>query len=257
MTNILNYIYSTSRAWLFTGYARSRSRNSKSFLGSVWPGLSILLTVAILSPLYSRVLGANSSYNYTLYLLVGLIYWTGINSSISRSADSMATCTDILLNTRIQPVFYLCEDVVYQTITLLESTLFFVVPSLFLWPAHLLSSLFLSLPFFFLYSLYLFVLQSLFYFLIVSLTDFRNLVPTFLQVLFLATPVLYLPDRLGPLQRYLVLNPLASLLEGFRDAFLLQHFSFHAFFLSITYLVLFIPLSLYLISRTPRIDPGW
>jgi len=255
--NVSHYILLTCRSWLYTGYARSRSRNSKSFLGALWPGLSILLTVSILSPLYSRVLAAHSEYNYTLYLLLGLLYWSGINSSISRSVDSMAASTDILLNTRIQPVFYLCEDVVYQFITLLESTLFFIIPFFFVWPSLLLQSLLISIPFFIIYVLYLFILQSVFYFLIVSLSDFRNLVPTFLQVLFLATPVLYLPERLGPLQRYLVFNPLAPLLQGFRDAFLLRHFSTDSFFISILYLLIFVPISLRLISKAPRIDPGW
>lgn len=255
--NVFFYILSTYRTWSYTGYARSRSRNSKSFLGAIWPGLSIFLTVAILSPLYSQVLINSSNLNYPLFLLIGLLYWSGINSSISRSVDSLATSTDVLLNTRIQPVFYLCEDVVYQFITLIESILFFLIPLFFVWPQKVFISLLFSLPFLFLYILYLFVLQSIFYFLIVSLTDFRNLVPTFLQVLFLATPVLYLPDRLGPLQRYLFLNPLASLLDGFRAAFLSQHFSLESFFLSILYLLFFIPLSLNLISRTPRIDPGW
>lgn len=256
--NLLKYALNTSSAWMYTGYARVTVRASKSLLGFAWPGLSIIISLLILIPVYSRVIPSDTETNYPIYLLVGLLFWSAVNNSLSRLQDSIAVNTDILLNTQVHPYYYVCEECVFQSLTTVQAIAICLPFTLFLQsPLSTLQSLLLSVPYLLLAPVFLLSLQGITYHLIVRLSEFRNILPLILQVAFLATPILYLPAALGNLRVFLYFNPLFPLLQGFRDAFISFLFSPLHFLLALLVTLILFGSSLVLVCRTPRLDPSW
>lgn len=214
----LRLAWQMRRAWWFTATARTKARFARTFLGSVWLGLSNVLSVGVLTFVYGAVFKVANFKEYAVYLGLGLVVWNLIASSVGSAASLFETNSRNLLNNNIHPIFYTLEEWVFQIQTFAQSFGIVVLLLAFLQPtllSHLL--LYSWLP---ILNLVIFVywVPLIICLLGARLRDMYQLVPIVMQLIFLMSPILYQKNSLGSLAWIARLNPFFRVLESFRDA---------------------------------------
>jgi len=215
----LRYAITTARTWWYAASLRSRARFKRTLLGDAWLGASNLLTIAVLAFVYTALLNIDNPRQYIVYVGVGLTVWQFIATTISSSGTLLPSKKQQMLNTSQQPVYYFLQEWAFHVQSFLQSWLFVLLALSFLaGPWLLIHGLTIAmLP---ICNLLLFCLsaQIAFSLLGVRYQDFYQLLPLFLQLSFLSTPILFNKLHLGSKQWIASWNPLYRILEPVRHA---------------------------------------
>jgi len=205
-------------------------RYSGSVLGGLWLLLMPLVNILIFTLVFSKIMGARlvmagmgeGEFNYSLYLVSGLLAWNCFASSVTRITHVYQEKAGIIgkvnVSLTLLPVYILLsESVIY-----LISTVFFMV--FILGVDHPMGVSWLALPLvFILQSLIAYSLGLLFATLAVFINDVRELVGIIFNVWFWLTPIVYvaniLPDGWAQLLAY---NPASFFINAYRDIILLN-----------------------------------
>jgi lipopolysaccharide transport system permease protein len=210
--------WATRRVWWFTATARTRARFVRTFFGSFWLGLSNLFSIGALALVYGAVFKVQDFNTYVVYLGVGLVAWNSISAAIGSAPNLFEHNHVHLHNTSLNPIFYTLEEWAFQLQTFVQS--FLLVLLVLSWYQHdLLINLVLYgwLP---LLNLFLFVywLPVLVCLLGARFRDIYQLVPIFLQLVFLLSPILYQKKNLGSMAWTADINPLYRILSPLRHS---------------------------------------
>ena len=196
-----------------------RGKYKNSFLGVIWSFLNPLLQIAVYAFVFGKILNVGED-NYAVFICCGLIPWTFFSTSINRSAFTIIENGGI-----IKKVFFPREILPISVVTA-ECVNFFISTVIIL-GFVLASGLGFSWHILF-YPVILFVL----YFFLVSISfvissitvyvrDIQHFISVFLQLMFYATPIAYASSRVPESFQWIVkLNPVAYVIEGFRDIFI-------------------------------------
>jgi len=205
-------------------------RYSGSVLGGLWLLLMPLVNILIFTLVFSKIMGARlvmagmteGEFNYSLYLVSGLLAWNCFASSVTRITyvyqEKAGIIGKVNVSLTLLPVYILLsESVIY-----LISTVFFMV--FILGVDHPMGVSWLALPLvFILQSLIAYSLGLLFATLAVFINDVRELVGIIFNVWFWLTPIVYvaniLPDGWAQLLAY---NPASFFINAYRDIILLN-----------------------------------
>lgn len=238
------FAFKTRKAWWYTASSRSRARFARTTLGSFWLGFSNLLSIGTLGIVYGTVFSVENFKSYFIYLGFGLVVWNTISSSISNSPNLFAHNSSNIKNMNLKPIFYTLEEWAFQLQTFLQS--FVLVFFVFLFFKSTLVVNFLLFSWIPLLNLIVFIYWFPLIVCLISVrfTDFAQLVPIALQLVFLTSPILYRKESLGSLGWitnlnfvYQVLDPLReSIINGtinYQNSFLLLIFNFVGLFLTI------------------------
>ena len=173
-----------------------------------------MLSIAALALVYGTVFKVQDFNTYVVYLGIGLVVWNGISAAIGSAPNLFEHNQAHVLNTNLNPIFYVLEEWAFQVQTFLQS--FALVVLALSWFQHnLLLNLFSCcwLPMLNLF-LFLFWAPTIVCLLGARYRDFYQLVPIVLQLVFLLSPILYRKDNLGEMAwtanfpLYQVLSPL-------------------------------------------------
>ncbi len=226
LLNELRFAWKTRRAWWYTATSRTRARFVRTTLGSFWLGFSNLLSILTLGIVYGTVFKVNDFQSYFIYLGVGLIIWNTISSSISNSPTLFSHNSSNIKNMNLNPLFYTLEEWSFQIQTFSQSFILVFIVLLFL-RSSLLSNflLFSWIP---LINLILFIywFPLLICLICVRFTDIAQLVPIFLQLVFLTSPILYQKESLGNLLWITNLNFIYKILDPFRTSIIQGHMNY-------------------------------
>lgn len=220
MLKTIRFGWESRRAWWFIATARSRERFARTTLGSIWLGISNLLSVFILALVYHKVFKIDDFTSFLLYLGVGLGGWSGITSAIEAAPKLLRSNNINLKNTNIHPIFYTLEEWAFQSQTFFQSFGLLLIAFVPFKPTIFWNLLvFGPLP---IVNLLLFMLWIP---LLISLLgaeyeDLFQLVPVFLQMSFLLSPILYKKETLGELQWTAHINPFYQIINNMRTALL-------------------------------------
>ncbi len=238
------FAFKTRRAWWYAATSRSRARFARTTLGSFWLGFSNLLSIGTLGLVYGTVFSVDDFGSYFIYLGFGLVIWNTISSSISNSPQLFAHNSSNIKNMNLKPIFYTLEEWSFQLQTFFQSFILVFLVFIF-FQFSLISNIFLSswLPFFNLF-IFIYWFPVIICLISVRFTDFAQLVPIVLQLVFLTSPILYRKESLGSLAWitninfiYQILDPLRnSLIEGYINyqfSFLILVFNLVGLFLTI------------------------
>ena len=234
---LIDLIFENARAGL-------RAEASRGYLGMLWwviePVMYMSVFYFVFSHLYKR-----GDENYVLFLLTGLTVWKWVQSTINTGA----TC--LLAGAGLMNQVYLPKIVFPLTAVAVNTFKFLCVLSLFLillqfTPARL-TLVWIFLP--------ILVLTQLF--LITSITclmaavmpffpDFKFILNNILIMLFFLSGIIFdISSSPEAIQKILILNPLAALIQMFRmlllkgltpdwyEVFLINIFSFVVFFVAL------------------------
>lgn len=196
-------------------------RYRQTVIGVLWAVLQPFLTMVIFSIFFGRLAGVPSDgIPYPIFSFAALVPWTFFANSISQSSNSLISNPEMIkkiyfprLTMPIASILAGFVDFVLAFIILLGMMLFYgYFPTInTLW-----------LPFFILLAIMTAVGVGLWLGAMnVKYRDVRYMVPFIIQAWLFATPVAYPSSLLtGPWRTLYGLNPMASVIEGFRWALL-------------------------------------
>ena len=206
------------RAWTFTATSRTKERFARTSLGSLWLGISNIISVIVLGTIYGRVLDVGEKLDYIVYLGIGLALWNYISTCLSSAAELFKRNREGIKNRNTHPSYYVMEEWLFQlqsvlqglgpTIAILSLTRPLLLFNAFIYgvlPMMNLALMMLWLP------LIVCIVGARF-------EDLYQLIPIALQVIFLTSPILYKREALGSLEWLPSINPVYVVLEHTRSA---------------------------------------
>ncbi len=211
------FAFKTRKAWWYTATSRSRARFARTTLGSFWLGFSNLLSIGTLGIVYGTVFSVEDFKSYFIYLGFGLVIWNTISASISNSPNLFAYNSSNIKNMNLKPIFYTLEEWSFQLQTFVQS--FILVFLVFLFFKFTLISnvlIYSWIPFLNLF-IFIYWFPVIICLISVRFTDFAQLVPIVLQLVFLISPILYRKESLGALEWITNLNFIYQILDPLRD----------------------------------------
>jgi len=197
-----------------------KTRYAGSFLGTAWIVLYPMAMATITSLVFSIAFQKTiQEIPFFIYTLAGFACWIFFTQSISSSARSLVQNREIIINNKIDTELIIIGVLISRSLDLLVTTLFVVIASLTL---HV---FIFSLPTFILSILALILIVLILSLLVAAgnayFRDVQALTDIFLNIVFYATPIVYplvaIPEKYRGL---LTLNPLTSIISGFRSALL-------------------------------------
>jgi ABC-2 type transport system permease protein len=193
-----------------------KTRYKRSFLGVIWTLLNPLLTMIVLTIVFSELWGAQTE-SYPVYILSGLIAWNLFSQSTTEAMGSMIQKSGLLSRVYVPKSIFAVSAVGAGLVNLGLSLIPLIIIALVLSTRLQLSIL--VTPF----SVLLLALFSLGIGLILATAAvyFADMVPVYsviLTIWFYATPIIYPISILPPeWQKLFLLNPLYYLTQIFRQ----------------------------------------
>ena len=251
----IRYAWHMRRVWWFTATARTKARFVRTKLGSLWLGLTNLLSVAVLATVYGTVFNVQDIQHYAVYLGVGMVLWTALSGAISSAPNLFEHSRENINNINIPPIFYALEEWAFQLQTFGQSLLM-VALGLSIFKPQLIPNLFLfGIPGLLNLVIFMFWLPLIVCLLGARYKDLYQLVPIVLQLVFLLSPVLYTKKSLGAYAWIATFNPLYQAFGPLRDSIINGHsnLQFNALFLIANLVGLY--LGLRLLRRDAKVLP--
>lgn len=201
-------------------------RYRHTMLGVAWAMLQPLLTMIVFSVIFGRLGGMPSDGRpYALFALAGLAPWTYFMTAVTAGANSLVG-SEHLMSKVYFPRLLIPASAVVTPLIDFAMTLVLLAAAL-LWYGVIPGTAVLWLPIFLLLGLASALAASLWLSAMnVTYRDVRFVLPFLLQFWMFVTPVIY-PASSVPAQWRVVygLNPMATVVEGFRWAILGSAFS--------------------------------
>lgn len=204
-----------------------KAEHRNSYLGYFWWLLDPLLNVVVYYFLVSFILGRGGE-NYAVYLVIGLVAWRWVNTTVNTSAKAITRYSSIInqvyLPKSIFPLAISATQVYNFTFGLAVIGIFLavfgVVPG---WQI-------IFLPLIILVQLLFLVAISLFIsYICVFVRDIDNILSHVMRLFFYASPIIWAEDRIPAQYSWVVdINPIAIIVNSYRDVIMYQvnpHFS--------------------------------
>ena len=214
------------RSWelLYLLTARDlKLRYQDTVLGFVWSVLKPLLLGLVLYVVLKHVIRVHTNAPYQLVLLTALFPWTWFQTSAMMAAPAIANNGNLIKKVHfpryVLPFATVTNNLVHFLLTLPIITIFILASG-----RHPSWSWIIGIPI--LTALELALLLGTV--LIVSsidvfFRDLEHLLEVFLNLMFYGTPIIYELGAAGHYRNVFLINPLTSLIEGWRNLFIYNH----------------------------------
>lgn len=192
-----------------------------SVLGVLWSFLYPLLQIAVYAIVFPLIMRSNME-NYTVFVCCGLIPWNFFSTAISRSSFTMIENGNILKKVyfprEILPISVVTSEAVNFVISTIIILAFVLGTGMGLTWYVIFYPVILLIQYILLIGISLFVSSITVYF-----RDLQHFIGIALQLLFYATPIVYIPDAI-PLEFQWIIkyNPMTYIINAYRDIFYYQ-----------------------------------
>jgi len=198
-----------------------RGKYKGSFLGILWSFVSPLLSTLVYAIVFPFLL-RNSQDHYTTFLIIGILPWNWFTTVISQGTGC------ILWNGGILKKVYFPREILPITINV-SGLINFLISCIIILIFLICSGIGFSIYILFLPIIVLaeFILLQGIIFITSSINvyirDTEYIINFFIQLLFYGTPILYTVDMFPERFHFLLrLNPMAPIIESYRDIFYYQ-----------------------------------
>jgi ABC-type polysaccharide/polyol phosphate export permease len=196
-------------------------RYKRSIIGIWWSLLNPLFTTAVMFYVFNTVFKARlpNGYAFLPYLLSGVLVMTLFNQGLTLGADSIAQSAGVLTKVYVRPEVFALSSTISSAINFFIGLIPLTVVLLMSGqtPTWKFPFVFIVVGCMTLFGTGLALLLAIAY---INFDDSRSLILIFLMALQYVTPVFYPISVLGPhTKRVILLNPLTSYLEVFRNVF--------------------------------------
>lgn len=204
----------------YKAFAELKEEVSKNYLGILWWMLDPVLYMGVFYLVFEMLPIRNRPEGFVSFLLVGLIVWRWFQTGLVTGALS------IIMNKSIMQLVYV-PKIIFPIGTIITSTfkflLTFILLMTFLFSQGFEASFaYLYLPILLLVELSLITGLAFWLSLVVPMVpDLKIVIQRGLHLAFLLSGIFFDGSQLQPKhQTYFYLNPMANLVEGFRDVIL-------------------------------------
>ncbi len=249
LVNNIKFAIKSRRFWWYTATSRTRARFARTTLGSFWLGFSNLLSIVTLGIVYGTVFSVENFKSYFIYLGIGLVIWNSISASISNAPDLFSHNSQNIKNLNLNKLFYTLEEWAFQIQTFFQSFFLVFLTFLFFEKIIIINLLTSSLIPFINLILFLYWFPLLIGLIGIRYTDFVQLVPIILQLVFLTSPILYKKENLGGIAWITDYNLIYKILDPFRTSIIEGTIDYRISLLTFFINLLGIYLSFFLLER--------
>ncbi|MDE5415814.1 ABC transporter permease [Alkalihalobacterium chitinilyticum] len=198
-----------------------KAEHRNSYLGYFWWLLDPLLNVVVYYFLVSVILGRGGE-NYAVFLVIGLIAWRWISTTVNTSAKSIMKYSSIInqvyLPKSIFPFAFTFTQLANFAFGLIVVAIFLAVYGIIPgWQV-------VYLPIIILVQLvFLIALSLLFAYITVFVRDIDYVLTHLTRILFYSSPIIWEGSRLPDEYRWIVdVNPIAIIINSYRDILMYQ-----------------------------------
>jgi ABC-type polysaccharide/polyol phosphate export permease len=199
--------------------SRFRARFRAQALGVIWPVANPLILMIVMSVVFGLVF-RNDVRAYPVFLMLGLVLWQFLTHAWTEATTCMVSHAAVVKRTSVPSWVVVAGTVLSHLFTLAFASLALVPLVAFYPEAFRVSFALLSLPLWLAlvvaFALGLSLTTSV---LNVFYRDVHYIVDSTLLVLFWATPIVWPLEQVGEgVRPWLLMNPIAAMLEGIRAA---------------------------------------
>tara|TARA_B100000965_G_scaffold399366_1_gene419194 strand:+ start:189 stop:752 length:564 start_codon:yes stop_codon:yes gene_type:complete len=178
-----------------------------------------------------------------------LVIWNSICASISNAPDLFAHNSQNIKNLNLNLLFYTLEEWAFQIQTFFQSFLLVFLTFLFFEKIIITNLLTYSLIPFVNLLLFLYWFPLLIGLIGIRYTDFVQLVPIILQLVFLTSPILYKKENLGGIAWITDYNLIYKILDPFRKSIIEGMIDYRVSLLTLLINLIGIYISFFLLDR--------
>lgn len=210
-TNPVTIFFVDRSIWSHLGWRDIQSRYSRTLLGPWWSAANLSILV-LGSSLAVGLLSNQGMFSQAPRIALGLSFWLLISNILIESVDLFESEKGILLNSSISEFTFIFRLVWRNFLVFLHSSLIVLAIFAFsqeywsfrllaIYPLAIIACIGTVYPAFI-------VSRVIFY-----LRDLKVLIPSFIQLAFFVTPILWVPHNSGPSEFVVAFNPVAWLIE--------------------------------------------
>lgn len=195
-----------------------RGKYKGSFLGVLWSFLNPLLSVVVYAIIFPYIMRMNMDH-YLIYLITGIIPWTFFTMSINSGMISILVNANIIKKVYFPRIILPISSVTSALVNFLISCIIVLLFVIFSGIGLSFNLLYLPLV---IITQYIMLLGITFILSSVDLycRDIENITQFLINMLFYATPILYLPTIFPNKLKWVInLNPMAHLINAYRNVF--------------------------------------
>lgn len=220
-----------------------------SILGYLWSVLHPLSMALVFYFAFKFVMKIPIE-NFTLYLITGLFPWQWFSNSVASSCMSLLGNASLIKKVNFPRYFVPLSNVLNDAFHFVVSlpiifafVVYYKIKLTLSWiygiPLLLISQFLVTYGFSLMFSS-----VNLFF------RDLERLVTIGLNIIFYLTPIVYTSELIpGEYKKYLLLNPLYSIIEGWHKLFMTGIFDFNLYFVSLVYGLLIFIVGFYIFKK--------
>jgi len=219
--NFFSQIYQHRELLLELVKREIKARYKQSILGYAWVVITPLITLSVLSIVFSFLLRVpTGKIPYPIFLFVALVPWTFLSNSIGSATGSLVANSSLIskvyLPREIFPLSTVCAKLVDLALSAIILVIFLIFARVSFHPTLVI------VPVIFIVQMLLilgvsFILSSINIFF----RDIENIVPIFLMVWMYLTPVIYPPELIpSKFMPIFNLNPMMPIVNSYRNTIL-------------------------------------
>ncbi len=210
-----SYLY---KIWFLAWY-RNIARYNRTYLGSLWIGLTNLLQVVVLGLVYGTVFKVPSAKDYFIFLGFGISIWTFIGGCLVSFSDLLIREKNRILNYSGSIYDILAEEYIFQVQVFLQA-LGMLIAVLIFFDSSIILNLFSAIGPLIVMFIGVFWISIITSVASLWIRDIAQIIPVIVQLLFLTSPIMYRKEALGGLQFLTKFNLLYQYLGPPREAFI-------------------------------------
>jgi lipopolysaccharide transport system permease protein len=190
---------------------------AQTILGLSWAIVQPVVQILIFTIIFGKIAKISSDgVPYVLFVGVGIIPWTYMSTAISASSGSLVSGQHML-----GKIYF--PRLIYPVVPSLSKLLDFIISILVLFPLFLWYGItpswsWLLVPYFFLLMMTVSIGAGLWFSaMAIRFRDVNHAMPFFIRMLMYSAPVVYSASSIpAPYRVFYSLNPIVSVIEGFR-----------------------------------------
>lgn len=195
-----------------------RGKYKGSFLGVLWSFLNPLLSVLVYAIIFPYIMRMNMDH-YLIYLITGIIPWTFFTMAINSGMISILVNANIIKKVYFPRIILPISSVTSALVNFLISCIIVLLFVIFSGIGISINLIYLPLI---VITQYIMLLGITFLLSSIDLycRDIENITQFLINMLFYATPILYLPTIFPSKLKWIInLNPMAHLINAYRNIF--------------------------------------
>lgn len=206
------------RIWLYLGWTNIKHRYRGSVLGPLWITLSMIVFIAALGVVYSRLFSMETE-KYIPFLTAGILVWTYISAILTESCNVFVDAQTYIYNIKLPYILHMLERVWRNIIIFLHNLVVFLFVAIY-FHVPITKATLLVIPGFILVTLTITSCGLLLGMIGTRYRDIPPVVTSMITVVFFVSPISWTPELIGSDSLVLRLNPVCYFLDLVRSPLL-------------------------------------